>query len=79
MKRAIPLALTLLLGAAGLAFAVPALRRASLPYNERGRFYDAAAGVVYKDGAPIAYGLLAALFLVAAALSAFWARRTWRR
>jgi hypothetical protein len=38
------------------------LHRASLPYNEEGRFFDAADSVVYTDSAVTAYVLLTLLF-----------------
>jgi hypothetical protein len=79
LRRAVSLASTLLLGTAGLALAILALRRAGLPYDEMGRFYDSATGIVYKDSAPLAYGLLAVLFLLAALPCAIWAVRSWRR
>ena len=76
MKKAAPLVLALLLGVAGLLLVILALRRAALPY-ENGRFYDAAAGIVYTDSAQLAYGLLAVPFILAALLCAIWAVRAW--
>jgi hypothetical protein len=78
MKKAVSLA------AASVAFTLAVLlgslwlRRARLPYNEEGRYFDAAHSVVYSDRAVTLYGLLAALFGMAAVAAGLWAWRVWR-
>jgi hypothetical protein len=49
----------LLFGGAG--FGILAARRAVLPYNEEGRYFDAEASVVYHQQAGAVYGMLAVI------------------
>ena len=79
VKKAASLAAAAALCATALPLAALAARRLSLPYDEQGRHFDVAAGVVYDDGAALVYALLAALALVAAAAATLWAVRAWRR
>jgi hypothetical protein len=55
-----------ILGAVGLLFGAWAYSRARLPYNEEGRFFDPAEGVVYKTDAVVAFGFIAGVFLALA-------------
>src|SRR5207253_3205512 len=54
-------ALATILSMAALVLAALSLARASLPYNEQGRYFDAAKGVVYDQSAVLVYGTLALL------------------
>lgn len=56
--------LAAIFGAIGLLFAVLAYSRTKLPYNEEGRFLNAAEGVVYDTDAVVAYGFIAGVFVV---------------
>jgi hypothetical protein len=53
--------------------------RVALPYNDLGRFYDSAKGVVFKDSAVTFYGMLALVFGAMALASALLTVRLWRR
>ena len=75
VKKPLSLLAAVALSAAALLLGVTAVRRLLLPYNEEGRHFDAAAGVVYEDGAALVYALLAALALAAAAAAVAWAVR----
>lgn len=79
MRKAVSLTAALLLSALALLFADLCRRRAALPYNEEGRFFDAQESVVYKDSSVVAYGGLALLFALATFLAVLWAIRAWRR
>ena len=78
MKKAASLLAALSFCAAALLLGAIAVGRLRLPYNEEGRHFDAAQGVVYDEGAAIAYTLLAALALAAAAAAVLWAVRVRR-
>jgi hypothetical protein len=78
MKKAASLATALIASTLALLLASLWLRRAALPYNEEGRYFDAAHSVVYTDGAVGTYGLLAAFFGVVAVAAGVWAWRSWR-
>ena len=59
-----------MMGWSGALLAIPgilmlglAVHRATLPYNEDGRYFDATEGVVYRTEAVLAYGLIAFLIL----------------
>lgn len=64
MRHDVARALLLVAGAIATAlaviFGVLAINRALLPYNDEGRYFDAAESVVYTDGATIGY-MVAAL------------------
>lgn len=79
MGKAAALVTATLLCAATLLLGALSLRRAALPYNEQGRYFDVANGVVYDEGAAVVYGMLAGLFALAAFAAIMWARRAWRR
>jgi hypothetical protein len=79
MKKAAALVTASLLCVATLLLGALALRRALLPYNEQGRYFDAANGVVHDQGAALVYALLAGLFALAAFAAILWVRRLWRR
>ena len=53
--------------------------RAALPYNELGRFFDPAKGVVFKDSAVTVYAMLTLVFGATALASALLTVRLWRR
>lgn len=63
--------------AAALAalFTVEAWRRAQLPFDEAGRFFDPSSGVVYRQQATLGWGALAGLALVACAVLFIASRR----
>ena len=74
MKKAVTLAVAVTASALALLLGGLSIRRAALPYNEEGRYFDAAQSVVYTDGAVVTYGLLALL----CAAAALWAWSAWR-
>jgi hypothetical protein len=78
-KKAILLATAALLSAATLLLARLWSQRASLPYNEEGRYFDAAHSVVYDEGAVGVYATLTVLLALSAAATLFWMVRAWRR
>ncbi len=78
MKKAASLATAVIASALALLLGSLWLHRASLPYNEEGRYFDAAHSVVHSDSAVTLYGLVAALFAVAAVAAALWAWKAWR-
>ena len=78
MKKAASLATALIAFTLALLLGRLWLRRAALPYNEQGRYYDAADSVVYTDGAVATYGMLAILGGAAAVAAILWAWRVWR-
>ena len=78
VKKSVSLVVAVALAATALLLAALAGRRLLLPYNEEGRYFDAAAGVIYEDAAALVYTLLAALALIAAAAALACAVRVWR-
>jgi hypothetical protein len=66
VRKTLPTAFALLLTTAALLLARLWLQRLSLPYNEEGRYFDAAHGVVYDEGAIAVYGVLTVLFALLA-------------
>ena len=52
------------------------LQRSGLPYNESGRYFDAAKGVVYEAQAATIYGALAAILLLAGLIVLLSERRS---
>lgn len=78
MKKAASLATALVAATLALSLAGLWRGRARLPYNEEGRYFDAAHSVVYTDGAVVTYGSLAVLFGAAAIAAGLWAWRVWR-
>ncbi|HEY0112611.1 MAG TPA: hypothetical protein VGB59_05595 [Allosphingosinicella sp.] len=78
MKKAASLATAVSASTLALLLASLSLHRASLPYNEEGRHFDAADSVVYTDGAATTYGVLGALLGAAAVAAGLWAWRVWR-
>ena len=78
MKKALSLAIALVLVAAATLFVWLWRVRATLPYNEAGRYFDSTDSVVYDDGAVVVYGLLALLFTAAAVAATLWTVRIWR-
>lgn len=54
------------LGIIGLLFAAWGYSRSLLPYNDQGRYFDPAEGVVYDTGAVEVGGFVASVFLIAA-------------
>ncbi|CAN0584082.1 unnamed protein product [Laminaria digitata] len=52
------------------------LQRSGLPYNESGRYFDAANGVVYEAEAATIYGAIAAILLLAGLIVLFSGRRS---
>jgi hypothetical protein len=79
VKKAALLATATLLSAATFLLARLWFQRASLPYNEAGRYFDAAHSVVYDEGAVGAYAILALLFGLAAMLTLLWMVLAWRK
>jgi len=79
VKKALSLALTLALAACASLLAWLWRARAALTYNEAGRYYDGADGVVYDDGAVLIYGLLALLFGLLLLASVLMTARLWPR
>ncbi|HWT12762.1 MAG TPA: hypothetical protein VN231_08425 [Allosphingosinicella sp.] len=79
MKKGLVLALALLLAALALLSAVAWLRRADLPYNEEGRYFDPADSIVYSDSAVTLLALSTLALAAAALLALWWAVRTWRK
>jgi hypothetical protein len=79
MKRAVSLAITLILVAVASLLAGLWRIRAALPYSEAGRFYDSAESVVYTESAVFAYGMLALVFTAMALMSALLTVHIWRR
>jgi hypothetical protein len=79
VRRALLTAAAALLTVAALLLARLWLQRLSLPYNEEGRYFDAANAVVHDETALTVIGMLTALFAVLAALSIFLASRAWRK
>lgn len=78
MRRAALLTVAAVLTAAALLLGLLWLQRLTLPYNEQGRYFDAANSVTYDDGAVLVYGLLALLFALLAMLALFLMMRSWR-
>ena len=78
MRKAAAAITAALLSAATLLLGALSLHRASLPYNEQGRYFDRANSVVLDQGAILVYGLLTGLFAFAALGAILWARRAWR-
>ncbi len=76
MWKAASLLVATFLSATAAGTAIRWLNRASLPY-ENGRFFDEAEGVVYDDGAVVAYAALTVLLTMAAIAAMLWARRAW--
>lgn len=64
---------------ATILLALLSLARASLPYNEQGRYFDAANSVTYDDGVVLVYCILTGLLAVATGLALRLAFRTWPR
>lgn len=79
VKKAALLVTAMLLSTATLLLALLWFQRLSLPYNEAGRYFDAAHAVVYDEDAITAYGLLTVLFALPTAAAIFWTYRAWRR
>ena len=52
------------------------LQRQGLPYNELGRYLDAAEGLVYEAQAATIYGALAAILLLVGLIVLFSGRRS---
>ena len=52
------------------------LHRQGLPYDELGRYFDVAEGVVYEAQAVTIYGAFAAIFLLAGLVVLFSGRRS---
>lgn len=69
--KAVRLIATALLAALTAGFAWLSWTRSQLPYDEQGRYFDAAAGVVNDEGAALVYAMIA-LALGAITLSAAW-------
>lgn len=79
VKKTLLTATAAFLTAATLLLARIWLQRLSLPYNEQGRYFDAAHSIVYDEGAVAVYGLLTALFAVSTVVSLLLAFRAWPR
>jgi hypothetical protein len=56
LRRAALLTVVAVLTAAALLLGLLWLKRFSLPYNEQGRYFDAANSVTYDDRAVLVYG-----------------------
>ena len=69
-------AIAAILFAATLVLAALWLARASLPYNEQGRYFDAANGVVYDQSAVLVYAILTLLLAFGAGLALRGASRS---
>ena len=79
LRRAVALVTAALFSAGAALLGALALSRASLPYNEEGRYFDAEYSVVYHEGSGLVFGLLAGLFGIAALGALIWVRKEWRR
>jgi len=79
VKKAILLATATLLSAATLLLARLWFQRASLPYNEEGRYFDTAHRVVYDDSAVGVCAILTVLFALSATATLLLAFRAWSR
>lgn len=79
MRKAISLATASILTVASLAAASAWHGRATFPYNEDGRFFDDAEGVVYGDGAVVVFAVLTLLLSAAAVAALIWSWRAWRK
>ena len=69
VRKAALLVMATLLSAATLLLASLRIQRASLPYNEGGRYFDAARSVVYDKGAVGVYAILTVLLALSTTVS----------
>ena len=66
----------ILLLVAGAALGALFWQRWSLPYNEQGRYFDAAQGVVYEAQAAEVYGMLSGILMLAGVMVLVIGRRS---